>query len=46
MSNVSLTTMFYMIRLTGGISILEAKVALYLVSVPVIYVCPFDLCAV
>ena len=46
MSNVSLRTMFYMIRLTGGISVLEAKVALYLICVPVIYVCPFDLCAV
>lgn len=39
-SYVSLRTMFYMIRLTGDISILEAKVALYSICIPVIYLCP------
>lgn len=45
MSNVSLRTVFYMIRLTGGTSVLEAKFALYLICAPVIYMGPFDLCA-
>lgn len=45
MSYISLRTMFNMIRLAGGISILETKVALYAVCTPVIYLCPFDLCA-
>lgn len=45
MSYVNLRAMFNMIRLTVGISILEAKVALYSVCIPVIYLCPFDLCA-
>lgn len=40
MSYVSLRTVFYMIRLTGDISILEAKVALYSICIPVIYLCP------
>lgn len=34
---VSLRTMFYMVRLTGGISLLEAKVAFHPICVPVIY---------
>lgn len=40
MSYVSLTTMFYMIRLTGDIAILEAKVTLYSRCISIIYLCP------
>lgn len=40
MSYVSLTTMLYMIRLTGDISISEAKVTLYSRCISIIYLCP------
>lgn len=40
MSYVSLRTVFYMIRLTDAMSVLETKVAPYSMCIPVISLCP------
>lgn len=40
MSYVSVRTVFYMIRLTDAMSVLETKVALYSMCIPVISLCP------